>query len=441
MGRSLFPSLAIILVFLLRQCAATHKVMEHTISHKIPHVKKLNRAPQEHIHEVIFAVKQRNLVELEKIVYEVSDPDSPKYGQHLSKEAVRKMTENPSASNKVKQYLHSIGARIVDEALSAEYIIAEAPLKIWEREFQTEFHHYEQHNEKTLEIIRSEKYSIPIALADHVETVFNTVQFMPVQSRMSHRKKVPEDFVHSHSPQELKAAKHTGSVISSAYSNPYSPFASPALLDHVYNIKHHNGNNLTTQGIYETGEALNPVDLIRFQQYFGLPDDKLALDIGGYVDPRACRGGQGYYTYYSGEYYFPDDVDCGEANLDGQYIMAMGQSVPTIYYSWNIAEWMLQWIMNLLKSHDIADVISISFGGPELYYSQSYIDAFNTEAMKLAAMGVTILIASGDDGAPNYIVRGESNLCGYHADFPSVSPYVTSVGATMVSILSFEVNC
>jgi hypothetical protein len=29
--------------------------------------------------------------------------------------------------------------------------------------------------------------------------------------------------------------------------------------------------------------------------------------------------------------------------------------------------------------------------------------AFNTEAMKLAALGVTVVASSGDDGAPNQI--------------------------------------
>lgn len=38
--------------------------------------------------ELIFAVKQTNLEELESTLVAVSDPDSPRYGQHLSAEEV-----------------------------------------------------------------------------------------------------------------------------------------------------------------------------------------------------------------------------------------------------------------------------------------------------------------------------------------------------------------
>ena len=51
--------------------------------------------------------------------------------------------------------------------------------------------------------------------------------------------------------------------------------------------------------------------------------------------------------------------------------------------------------------------------------------------MKLSAMGVTILAASGDDGAPGRQARSDPALCGYDPFFPSSLPYVLSVGATM----------
>ena len=58
--------------------------------------------------------------------------------------------------------------------------------------------------------------------------------------------------------------------------------------------------------------------------------------------------------------------------------------------------------------------------------------------MQLAALGVTILVASGGNGAPgDYAQPG---LCGYYADYPASSPYVTAVGAT-IFINSVEVAC
>lgn len=92
--------------------------------------------------------------------------------------------------------------------------------------------------------------------------------------------------------------------------------------------------------------------------------------------------------------------------------------------------------------------------------TKSVLDAFNTEAVKLAAMGVTVLVSSGDDGVagdfcsdckPNkkstpmncpctadssssqYLWKGDGTWTGkgYFPSFPATSPYVVAVGATM----------
>eukprot|EP01036_Dinobryon_divergens_P042572 gene42572-56584_t len=76
-------------------------------------------------------------------------------------------------------------------------------------------------------------------------------------------------------------------------------------------------------------------------------------------------------------------------------------------------------------------VHSISYGAMESDVLQypGYMDVFNTQAMKLGIMGVSIMVASGDDGAIGYLHT--SNGCAYDPSFPATSPYVTAVGATM----------
>ena len=55
---------------------------------------------------------------------------------------------------------------------------------------------------------------------------------------------------------------------------------------------------------------------------------------------------------------------------------------------------------------------------------------FNVEACKLGARGITVIIASGDDGVANFEARNNASLCGFSPSFPATSPYVTAVGAT-----------
>ena len=84
----------------------------------------------------------------------------------------------------------------------------------------------------------------------------------------------------------------------------------------------------------------------------------------------------------------------------------------------------------------------MSYASEESTYDSPSINQFNTQALKLGVMGVTIIVASGDDGVANAWTNGLSSNCKYDPAFPASSPYVTAVGATMgLEIGSTEVVC
>lgn len=60
------------------------------------------------LHPVIFAVKQRNLDELERIFWDVSDPTSARYGQHLTRAEVAELTTDKEAEEALQRYLKSL---------------------------------------------------------------------------------------------------------------------------------------------------------------------------------------------------------------------------------------------------------------------------------------------------------------------------------------------
>jgi len=91
--------------------------------------------------------------------------------------------------------------------------------------------------------------------------------------------------------------------------------------------------------------------------------------------------------------------------------------------------------------HGLASVISQSFGAteptfqdangnfdPQLIYNLRY--AFEDAA----ANGVTVLAASGDDGATDYEPNGIDNYPLRVIDWPSSDPLVTSVGGTELQL-------
>lgn len=87
-------------------------------------------------------------------------------------------------------------------------------------------------------------------------------------------------------------------------------------------------------------------------------------------------------------------------------------------------------------------VHSISYGSIESELENSVKENFDTEMIKLGLMGVTVLVASGDDGVANFQARSSQSACGYNPSYPATSPYVTAVGATQgIETKTEEIAC
>ena len=70
-------------------------------------------------------------------------------------------------------------------------------------------------------------------------------------------------------------------------------------------------------------------------------------------------------------------------------------------------------------------VISISWGGPESSWTQQSLTQFNTLLEDAATLGVTVCVASGDNGSTDGLTDGLQ-----HVDFPASSPYSLACGGT-----------
>jgi tripeptidyl-peptidase-1 len=160
----------------------THVFKRRITGHSRLGIAKRSRVSPEINHEVIFVMKQRNMEELKRILYDVSDPYSINYGKHKTRQQVANLTANPISHDYLVSFLTSIGATVVSETLSGEYIKANAPIRLWEEMFQTEFFtfHRTQDADHIDAFVRAEYYYLPASLDSHVQCVFNTVQ-MPLQ--------------------------------------------------------------------------------------------------------------------------------------------------------------------------------------------------------------------------------------------------------------------
>ena len=116
----------------------------------------------------------------------------------------------------------------------------------------------------------------------------------------------------------------------------------------------------------------------------------------------------------------------GEASLDIQYVMAMAQGVPTWF--WGETGSFLNYLIHVANEPNGPLVHSISYSiGDEDDLSRDHMDLLNQHFQMIALRGISLIWASGDDGTGNTGVFG----CGeFVPGFPASSPYVTSVGAT-----------
>eukprot|EP00931_Biecheleriopsis_adriatica_P049177 TRINITY_DN28438_c0_g1_i1.p1 TRINITY_DN28438_c0_g1~~TRINITY_DN28438_c0_g1_i1.p1 ORF type:complete len:771 (-),score=102.08 TRINITY_DN28438_c0_g1_i1:21-2333(-) len=130
-----------------------------------------------------------------------------------------------------------------------------------------------------------------------------------------------------------------------------------------------------------------------------------------------------------------------EGNIDLQWIQAMGNNVPTTYWATpggdpaHAHEPFLEWLVDLANTSQPPLVHSLSYGENEADYSLAYENRGNLELAKLGLRGVTVLAATGDTGVQGAAQQGGSppRCAPYAPVWPASSPYITAVGATMIS--------
>ncbi|MET0381955.1 MAG: S53 family peptidase, partial [Burkholderiaceae bacterium] len=117
----------------------------------------------------------------------------------------------------------------------------------------------------------------------------------------------------------------------------------------------------------------------------------------------------------------------GEVMLDIEVAGAVApKAAIAVYFAPNTSQGFLDAITTAL--HDDVNkpsVLSISWGAPETHWTAQAMTQFDQAFQAAAAMGVTICVASGDNGSGDGVGDGEP-----HVDFPASSPHVLACGGT-----------
>lgn len=147
-------------------------------------------------------------------------------------------------------------------------------------------------------------------------------------------------------------------------------------------------------------QGFKHTDVASFERRYSLPSQKVVKEVGN-----------------------NDGTAGDEATLDVEFIIAMGQEVPTwwVYINGHSANPFDTWITWASNTTQIPYVHSLSVGEPETDIANDnggelFIARMNNEMMALGTRGTTLVFASGDSG----FVSAQK--------YPASSPYVTAVG-------------
>ncbi len=226
-------------------------------------------------------------------------------------------------------------------------------------------------------------------------------------------------------PHFIKRKPHpAGNSHPSAAGAEFSGF-SPLTVANLYNFPQGDGLGQTV-GIIELGGGFRPGDLTTYFNGLGLTSHPTVLTFS--VDNA---------TNSPGTLQNPDAAN-GEVMLD---IEVIGAIVPkatiVVYFAPNLTDADFSDAI-LAAVHDSVNkpsVISISWGGPEDEATGQFQDAVKSALEDAQSLNITVLVASGDNGAADMPPAGQGRWDGKaHVDFPASSPLVLACGATHIDL-------
>jgi kumamolisin len=121
------------------------------------------------------------------------------------------------------------------------------------------------------------------------------------------------------------------------------------------------------------------------------------------------------------------DSDDGEVMLDIEVVGAIAPAAKiVVYFAANTDQGFLDAITTAVHdSTNQPSVISISWGSAESNWTPQSLTNFDQAFQSAAAMGVTVCVASGDNGSSDGINDGNN-----HVDFPASSSFTLACGGT-----------
>ncbi|KAI0036025.1 tripeptidyl peptidase A [Vararia minispora EC-137] len=420
--------------------ASTHRLKERVAEPR--NWIRLSAAPADQIIPLRIALPQLRFDELERQLYEVSDPDHPRYGQHLSKAEVETLVApHPDSLGVVNAWLasHGLEEDDLERTPAQDWVTVRVPVALAEEMLATKYHAW-QHADGGDVILRTTSYSLPAHVHDHVELVHPTTFFGHTRAlRTTFRFSEVQD-----PPVPVSSEKilipGSGITVDPSCNTTITVTCLKELYNAIgFQASAHNGNQIAVTGYLEQFANIQDLQTFYSQQR---PDAlnssfKTVLINGGLNNQSAAEAG-------------------AEANLDTQFAFGLTFPTPATFFSTggrppfipdigtptksDTNEPYTKFLDFILAQNNIPQVISTSYGDDEQTVPIAFARRVCAGFAQLGARGTSLTFSSGDggvgDGDPNpatqtCLTNDGRNATRFITGFPATCPFVTAVGATI----------
>ena len=258
------------------------------------------------------ALQQQNLAQFEQMVFDVSTPGHPKYGQHMQGHEVKAMLQpTEAASNAVISWLQDYNITTIED--DGDWVNFRTSVATANKLLDTEFSWYRSDYEGK-ERLRTLQYSVPDGVAKHINLVQPTTRFgsmRPMRSLIL-KEEIGEVADGLSRWQNGSSTPAINSICNTTIT--------PQCLLQLYNVHYkadpNNGNKVAFASFLE--EYTRYSDLAIFEQEYA------PYAIGQNFSVVSINGGLDNQT---------STEDSGEGNLDNQYLVGVGSPVPVTEFT------------------------------------------------------------------------------------------------------------
>jgi subtilase family serine protease len=412
--------------------------------------RSLGRENPGKLMDVTVMLNLRNKAELDALVKDIHDPQSPSYRKFLTREEfASRFAPSEADAKSVKDYLASEGLTVSYVDKYNVIVRASGPVDKLEKAFNTQIGVFEDQGQRFNKPLVAPKAKLAVSSLIKTVSGFTTVKAHSFAARPLNPKTklpVPGVAVKTHKsglfyPSNCFASTTqvnlTGSGLQAIYSGNSYP-ASACGYDPAEIHKAYGFDSVINSGLDGTGQTIVIVDaygsytiaqdVATFDSVYGLPPVNLNIINNPTAGTPDCVVGNG--------------VQCGweaETTLDVEWAHAMAPNAtidlvvaPTANFSdlANIDLWVAETIAPASASH--------SFGFPEWLLVDFYGDTTDYETQYEVnyiadqVFGVSNNYSTGDDG--DYVTEGKDFIA--DVSFPSGSPNATAVGGTALALNS-----